>query len=100
LNAEVKAELGALPADFRASFERIVELVRAFGLEQVHEPHIKHIDGQLWEMRLRGRSGIARALRYRVRPARGDPAGLHEENAEDAAPGNRTGAQASAGGDM
>jgi phage-related protein len=62
VNAEAKAELDALPADFRASFERIVALVRALGLEHVHEPHIKHLDGRLWEMRLRGRNGIARAL--------------------------------------
>lgn len=62
LNAEVKAELDALPADMRASFERIVQLVQAFGLERVHEPYIKHIEGRIWEMRLRGREGIARAL--------------------------------------
>ena len=61
-NATTKAELDALPADFRASFERIVSLIRTLGLEQVHEPHIKHLDGRLWEMRLRGRDGIARAL--------------------------------------
>jgi len=51
-----------LPPEVRASFERIVELVRAFGLERVHEPYIKHIEGRIWEMRLRGRDGIARAL--------------------------------------
>ena len=62
VSAEAKAELDALPADFRASFERIVGLVQALGLEQVHEPHIKHVDGRVWEMRLRGRDGIARAL--------------------------------------
>ncbi|MBV8894391.1 MAG: type II toxin-antitoxin system RelE/ParE family toxin [Acidobacteria bacterium] len=62
LNAEVKAELDALPADTRASFERIVQLVQAFGLERVHEPYIKHIEDRIWEMRLRGREGIARAL--------------------------------------
>jgi phage-related protein len=62
LNAEVKAELDALPADMRASFERIVQLVQAVGLERVHEPYIKHLEDRLWEMRLRGRDGIARAL--------------------------------------
>jgi len=51
-----------LPPDVRASFEHIVELVRTFGLERVHEPHIRHIEGRIWEMRLRGRDGIARAL--------------------------------------
>jgi len=39
-----------------------MELVRAFGLERVHEPYIKHIEGRIWEMRLRGTDGIARAL--------------------------------------
>ena len=62
VNAEAKAELDMLPPEVRASFERIVELVRAFGLERVHEPYIKHIEGRTWEMRLRGRDGIARAL--------------------------------------
>jgi len=62
VNAEAKAELDALPVDLRASFERIVKLVQAFGREQVHEPYIKHIEGRIWEMRLRGRDRIARAL--------------------------------------
>jgi phage-related protein len=62
VNAEAQAELDALPADTRASFERITKLVQAFGLEQVREPYIKHIEGRIWEMRLRGREGIARAL--------------------------------------
>jgi phage-related protein len=61
LNAEVKAELDALAGDVRASFERIVRLVQAVGLERVHEPYIKHIEDRIWEMRLRGRDGIARA---------------------------------------
>ena len=51
-----------MPLDVRASFERIVRLVQAFGLERVHEPYIKHIEGPIWEMRLRGRDRIARAL--------------------------------------
>ena len=61
MNAEVKAELDALPVDIRASFERIVGLVQAVGLERVHEPYIKHLEDRIWEMRLRGREGIARA---------------------------------------
>lgn len=62
LNAAVKAELDALPRDIRANFERIVQLVQAVGLERVHEPYIKHIEERIWEMRLRGKDGIARAL--------------------------------------
>ena len=51
-----------MPGDVRASFERIVGLVQAMGLERVHEPYIKHIEDRIWEMRLRGKDGIARGL--------------------------------------
>lgn len=37
-------------------------LIETYGLERVHEPHIKHLEGRLWEMRLTGRDGIARAI--------------------------------------
>lgn len=62
LNDEVAGELDALPADMRAKLEHIVRLISAFGLEHVREPHVKHLEGRLWEMRLTGRDGIARAL--------------------------------------
>ena len=62
LDDGVQAELDALPRDFRASFERISGLIQMFGLEQVHEPYIKHLEDRLWEMRLRGKDGIARAI--------------------------------------
>ena len=32
------------------------------GLESLGEPHVKHLEGKLWELRLTGRDGIARAL--------------------------------------
>ena len=32
------------------------------GLESLREPHVKHLEGKLWELRLTGRDGIARAL--------------------------------------
>lgn len=62
LNDEVAGELDVLPADMRAKLEHIVRLIGAFGLEHVREPHVKHLEGRLWEMRLTGRDGIARAL--------------------------------------
>jgi len=62
LNEEVASELGALPADMRARLEHIVRMVAEFGLERVREPHVKHLQGPLWEMRLSGRDGIARAI--------------------------------------
>ena len=62
LDEEVKAALDALPLDIRASFQRIVELIRLHGLERVREPYLRHLEGPLWEMRLKGKSGIARAI--------------------------------------
>lgn len=59
---EVQEELEALPRDMRASFERIVGLIRAFGLERVHQPYVRHLDDKLWEMRMTGKDGIARAI--------------------------------------
>lgn len=62
LNQTVLAEAGALPVDQRARLQRIIELIQVQGLERVREPHVKHLDGQLWEMRVSGKSGIARAV--------------------------------------
>lgn len=62
VSEEAKAELDTLPADMRASFERIIRLAVAVGLDHLREPHVKHLEGSLWEMRLRGRDGVARAL--------------------------------------
>ena len=62
LNEKVGAEIEALPADMRARFLRIGERICQVGLESLGEPHVKHLEGKLWEMRLMGRDGIARAL--------------------------------------
>lgn len=62
LNEIVDAELEALPEDMRARFSRIASLIEEFGLELVREPHVKHIRGPIWEMRMKGRDGISRAL--------------------------------------
>lgn len=62
LGAVVDREIEALPADMKAYLQRIVGLIETFGLEQVHEPYLKHLQGRLWEMRLKGRAGIAREI--------------------------------------
>ncbi len=62
LNETVDAELSALPADMRARLVRISELIEKLGLDRVGEPHVRHVEGPLWEMRLKGRAGISRAL--------------------------------------
>ena len=62
LNPTVDAELDALPADMRAKFAHISFLIEEFGLDKMREPHVKHVRGPLWEMRLTGRDGISRAM--------------------------------------
>lgn len=62
LNETVDAELDALPASLRARITRIVERMEVVGLENVGEPHVKHLEDKLWEIRAKGADGIARAL--------------------------------------
>jgi len=54
----------------RARLVRIAELIEAVGLPNVKEPHVRHIRGSLWEIRLRGLAGIARALYVTAREQR------------------------------
>lgn len=87
LNAAVDAELEALPADQLARFIRVGELIQLLGLERVREPHVKHLEGPLWEIRVKGKDGIARAL-YVVAQGRRVIVvrGVCQEDAENAAP--------------
>jgi hypothetical protein len=69
LDEIVAAEIAALPADMQARFIRLAERIGSAGLESVSEPHVKHLEGKLWELRLTGRDGISpRALRHGNRP--------------------------------
>lgn len=62
LNAAVEKELAALPDDMQARFQQVAGLIREFGLQAVREPLVRHLRGPLWEIRIRGRDGISRAL--------------------------------------
>jgi phage-related protein len=70
LDARVRDEIEALPPDMRARFRRIVELIQNHGLERVREPFVKHLDGPLWEMRIKGKDGISRAIYVTARGQR------------------------------
>jgi phage-related protein len=61
-NRAAEAEVAALPADMNARFLHIGDMIRSFGLTSVREPYVKHVSGKLWEMRLKGRDGIARSI--------------------------------------
>jgi phage-related protein len=46
----------------RARFLRIAGLLETFGPQNVGLPHIRPLEGKLWEMRMQGKDGIARAV--------------------------------------
>ena len=46
----------------QASLLHIAELIRDYGLEKTGMPYVRHLQGKIWEMRGKGRSGIARAI--------------------------------------
>lgn len=70
LDKTVDRELEALPADMRARFVRIVGLIEFVGLEKVGHPHVKHLEGPLWEIRMTGKAGVARAIYVTARGRR------------------------------
>src|SRR3546814_14086179 len=51
-----------IPADRQARFLHIAEMLEELGPQNVGMPHVRHLEGKLWEMRMTGRDGIARAL--------------------------------------
>lgn len=59
---EAEAELLDMPADIQARFLHVGELLAAFGPHKVGMPHVRPLEDKLWEMRLTGRDGIARAV--------------------------------------
>ncbi|MDE1985010.1 MAG: type II toxin-antitoxin system RelE/ParE family toxin [Alphaproteobacteria bacterium] len=62
VNSVAETEVAALPLDMRAHFARLTDLFRDHGLTAMREPYAKHLSGKLWELRLKGRDGIARSI--------------------------------------
>lgn len=55
-------EINALPIGLRARMLRLLVMVETHGLDQMREPHVKHLDGKLWELRAKAAEGIARGI--------------------------------------
>jgi phage-related protein len=70
LNETVRAELEALPLDMRAKLARILDMMVIIGPQQMREPYVKPLGDKLWEMRMTGRDGIARAIYMLARERR------------------------------
>jgi phage-related protein len=58
---EVRLQIESLPADIRASYARLTELLEEFGLD-LRMPHSRALGGGLFELRPKGREGIARVF--------------------------------------
>lgn len=58
---DVRLEIETLPVGIRASYARLTELLEEFGLE-LRMPHSRAMGGGLFELRPRGREGIARVF--------------------------------------
>ena len=62
LNDGVAAEIHAWPLELRVALTRIIDRITNVGLERIGEPHVRHIEGKLWEMRPSGKHVEGRAL--------------------------------------
>jgi phage-related protein len=58
----VTVEIAALPADLQTRFLKLAERIASVGLDSLSEPHVKHRDGKLWELRLTAAMQLPRAL--------------------------------------
>lgn len=57
----VRHEIAAMPVGIRAAYVRLTEMLQEFGLD-LRMPHSRAMGGGLFELRPRGREGIARVF--------------------------------------
>jgi phage-related protein len=62
LNQSVDQEFEELPKEFQAKFMHLIALIEEFGLNNIGEPYVKHLEGKLWEMRIKTVSGQGRGI--------------------------------------
>jgi phage-related protein len=66
----VRTEIAALPEDIRVRLAHIMEMMVALGPERMRAPYVKPLHDKLWEMRMSGQDGIARAIYITARGRR------------------------------
>lgn len=62
LNKTVDAEIETLPTDMRARLVRLGAIIEAVGFQGLPADTVKHLEDKLWELRIRGKDGISRAI--------------------------------------
>ena len=60
--AAADTEIVALPVALRARLVRLLETIENVGLEALRAPHVRHLEGKLWELRVRAEGGVARGI--------------------------------------
>jgi phage-related protein len=55
-------EIKTLPRDLQAKLTRVIDLIEANGLAALPAPYVKHLEDKLWEIRLQGKTNIARSI--------------------------------------
>lgn len=63
-------EIEALPVPLRAKLSLYIERIQSHGLESLEPGAVMHIEGKLWELRVKAQVGIARALYFTLHPKR------------------------------
>ena len=63
-------EIYALPLGLSAKMVRLLDIVVDHALDQMREPHVKHLDGKLWDLQAKAAGeGCGRRLRKASRGA-------------------------------
>ena len=62
LDERVEAEMEDQHRDIRARFDRVRQLITEHGPAALPPRYVKHIKERVWELRMRGKDGIARAF--------------------------------------
>ncbi len=64
VDKRVEAWLNDIAKDIKARIINIVDLLNEHGPQNVREPYVKHIKGRLFEIRAKGKDGIARVFYF------------------------------------
>jgi phage-related protein len=62
LNHIVDDEILALPPDMIARLDRYVTIIEDYGLQELPRDAVKNLEGKLWELCIKGKDGISRAI--------------------------------------
>ena len=62
LNQRVVAEFKALPKEMQANYLHIIGMIERNGPKAIGMPFVKPLGNKLWEIRFKGKSGIARTI--------------------------------------